>query len=534
MRGAGLTLFPLAASFCTLAWSPQAAVDIRREALAEVATESHPLPLAGSWEPSTQWAKWNGREGLSPEWQMEMIDRGHHLLPWFHIPEPGVGASQEWVLYFEKPLMRAAELGLPISFIGTQWEDMLKDPPYLGVSPEENPNVVSVQKEIVRKISPFGKVSYWRDVGGRWASGELMRWVQQLCPDLPLVIFISNNEAARLTWSEAEQDRRYLARYGEGKDANCKRRIFSKAWEERYGALMSGFREGLTAEPWRRNAVFVGYEAFGPRWFGRWSGWKQYSLYVPGRVDPNPLFWGGGSPSYYLEPWSAETDYRVFSPQVAAMNWVFMLEEARASNPRFWFEVSTWDGGARKREFFESIGQDYTPERYGGFVQFGMWLMRPRVVRDYRDYGSPRTETLPWITQVIAAVDRVYANPVLTDFWRHSTLVENRSRPHPYNEKVPGEYVSTPRMFLLTTNLDPPQPWTLETELPVFALARVQGEPGARRWLLYCHSPLKNRANIAIQVPGFGPVLVDAPVAGAFYLVQEPRSFDRSGVSTVH
>jgi hypothetical protein len=74
---------------------------------------------------------------------------------------------------------------------------------------------------------------------------------------------------------------------------------------------------------------------------------------------------------------------------------------------------------------------------------------------------------------------------------------------------------------MLDTNLDPPRPWDLKTNLPVFSLALVKGDKGARRWLLYAHSPLEDRKDVEITLPDFGVVMVDVPRAGAFYVIDE-------------
>jgi proline racemase len=66
-----------------------------------------------------------------------------------------------------------------------------------------------------------------------------------------------------------------------------------------------------------------------------------------------------------------------------------------------------------------------------------------------------------------------------------------------------------------------PRPWTLKTNIPVFSLALVLGDKGARRWLVYAHSPLEDRRDVTITVPDLGKVTVDVPRAGAFYLVDE-------------
>jgi hypothetical protein len=128
---------------------------------------------------------------------------------------------------------------------------------------------------------------------------------------------------------------------------------------------------------------------------------------------------------------------------------------------------------------------------------------------------------LPYWMETVRAVDRVYANKTLAEFWRHGRLVPNLAARHPYQVDVPEEYKDIPRWYLLETDLDPPRPWDQQTNLPVFSLALVRGDVGSRQWLLYAHSPLENRRAVEITVPDHGQVTVDVPRAGAFYLVEE-------------
>src|SRR5690606_35663287 len=124
------------------------------------------------------------------------------------------------------------------------------------------------------------------------------------------------------------------------------------------------------------------------------GGWIAYSLYTKGRLDIGPLTWDGGSPSYYTDDWNNRRDFHVWSPQVEFMNLVFMQRQALELNPQFWFEFSTWDGYHNDpersktypstRATLRQAGQTYNPERYAGFVQFALWMMRPRAVRDFR------------------------------------------------------------------------------------------------------------------------------------------------------
>ena len=115
-----------------------------------------------------------------------------------------------------------------------------------------------------------------------------MKRIQAWYPDPPLVLLVSNNEHGKLAWNEVEQSPRYLAKYGRGHSDDFKRKVVGDGWIERYGALLEGMRAGLASPQWKKNVRFIGYEAFAPVHFGRWSGWKEYSLITAGRLDPSP------------------------------------------------------------------------------------------------------------------------------------------------------------------------------------------------------------------------------------------------------
>lgn len=481
-----------------------------------------PLPLAGHWNLGEE------KGGYTPEYQMKLIEQGHHLLPWFLMPN--VYAHPEdprWLTYYEAAIKRAARLQLPISLVSTQWEAVLSNQDeYLKLPWAQNPNTVTVEGQVRREVSPFGAVAPWRAAGKSWGGGMMMRKLQEWYPNPPLVLFISNNEHARLEWIKAEEDRRYVEQYGRRRDAAFKRKVVGDGWIERYRALQQGITEGLVQPAWKERAIYLAYDAFGPAHFARWPGWIEYSLYIPRRSSPWPLAWDGASPSFYLFNWSAITDFTVYSPQVESMNWVMMLEEAYRLNPDYWFELSTWDGhepelANDKRKFYQRIGQPYTPERYGGMIQFGMWLLRPRVVREFRGYRETVAATEAWFWPIVRAVDRVHEHPVLREFWQQGTLVPNRARQHPYQTIVPEEYQKLDRWFLLGASTDPPGAWELGTALPVYSLALVKGTAPRRQWLVYAHAPAGDRQDVRVTIPEYGAARIEAPVAGAFFLVDE-------------
>ncbi|MGO9022479.1 MAG: hypothetical protein ACLQVJ_29430 [Syntrophobacteraceae bacterium] len=485
----------------------------------------YPLPLAAHWNTGEL------KDGFSPKYQMEMVKKGHFLLPWFQLPDPYSTPLDSD--YYEAAIKWAAKEGLPISFLSTQCERYLTDSPeYFSLPTDRNPNVVNWKLSIEKKVSPFGPVGPWEDLGRKWGSTQTLRKIQRLYPAPPLVLFISNNEHAKLTWNDSEDSSRYLKEFGPGKDNDFKRKVVGDGWIERYRALQKGIVEGLDVRAWKQSSRFIGYDAFGPSAFGRSGGWIKYSLYIPGRLEPWLLAWDGGSAPYYVN-WDVTTDYTVQSPQIESMNWVFMLREARRLNQEFWFEISAWDGHQEGKhidlgKYFADRGQVYDPKRYQGMVQFGMWLLRPRVVREFRLYNDTLAKSEPYFLSIVNSVDRVHTNPILRRFWRKGQLVANPNGSHPYESAIPEEYKKAIRWFLLDANVNPKGFRFLSTEVPVFSLALVLGEAPEREWLVYTHSPLKNMDKVEISLPDYGSVQLDVTPAGCFcHVIEKDKSMEK-------
>jgi hypothetical protein len=475
-------------------------------------------------------------KGWRPIHQLEWIAQGHHLLPWFdhpdlHLPPQTEDHRVRFFEYYEDPVKQCRELKLPIGFVAAEWEHLLSAPPYLDLPADQNPNVVTTKGVVLKQVCPFGPIEPWREVGRKWTDNLRLKQLQEWYPNPPLVIFLSNNEHSKLTWTEAESSARYLQKYGAGRSDEFKREVIAQGWIERYRALQEGMRDGLVSAAWRKKARFVGYGAFGIEFYGRWGEWNSGStLQVRGRLHPGPLMWDGGNTSYYTpHGYSGVTDFTVWSPQVEFMNDIFQQAEAYRLNENFWIEFSVWDGHDSMlpdkddtRKYYTSLGQTFTPERYAGWAQFGMWLVRPRVVREYRGWTHPCDDTsVPYFFALVATVDRVYTNPTLRKWWRHGELVPNRDHPHPYQENTLSEYQSEDRWFMLDTNLDPKRPWSLSTPLPVFSLALTRGQSPKREWLVYAHAPLGDRQGVKLTIPDYQAITVDVPVAGRFFEVTE-------------
>lgn len=534
------------------------AKEIRHEALLpNNGPEGRPLPLASHWNVGRV------RGTFEPRHQIWLIQQGHHILPWMSWPQSDP-TRPSFEAYYGRLLRYFNELDLPISIRGTQWNAML-----IGRRFRENPDgswagVISLEGERIPRLSPFGDVESWKIPAKVYVDNAAMRRAQSIYPDPPLVLLVSNNEPRELRWSrDGDLEKisgRYLETYGRGRSDEFKRRVVSEGWMERYPVMFEAMREAFVEASWRKNVRFIGYGAFGPSHFGRWGRWQEYSLNTEEWTAPDWYFWDGGSPSYYTNNWNDNRDYWVFSTQVESMNWVFMLEEAWQINPDFWFELSTWDGNSvpawmqglsvsepsqlvvkssnvlrypergaipsehlRKSKALQYIkdGQDYPPERAAGWMQFGLWLMRPRVVREFRGHSTQLEPVFPYWMETVKAVDRVYENETLKEFWRFGNLVANTTKKHPYRVNIPDKYNDVHRWFLLDTNLDPERPWDLRTVIPVFSLAYELGEKGERRWLVYAHAPLVDRNDVEITVPNYGPVTVSVERRGSFFLVTE-------------
>lgn len=520
----------------------RAAEAIRREALLPPAgPKGRPLPLASHWNVGTV------KGTFEPAHQIELIQRGSHVLPWCAWPrgDPDNPKQRERFTGYYGPLIGLCRaLKLPLSIRGTQWEAMLVGKDYREGPVERWAGVITPEGKRMGKLSPFGPVAPWKDPARAYVDTPGMKKLQQMYPDPPLVLWVSNNEAPDLRWHEMRSSKRYQDKYGKGRGDEFKRTVVARGWMERYPVMFKAMRQALVSDTWRANVRFIGYGAFGPSHFGRWSGWKQYSLITDKWTSPNWHIWDGASPSYYTHNWCPNRDHWVWSTQVQSMNWVFQLDEARRANANFWFEISTWDGNevkawqaglkagdprligkdllAKSKALqYLKDGQDYTPARALGWVQFGMWLLRPRAVREFRGHATQLAPVKEYWLQTVRAVDRVHASKALAEFWRFGRLVANTAHRHPYQSDIPAKYKDVSRWFLLDTSLDPPRPWTHKTNLPVFSLALVQGKKPNRRWLLYAHSPLADRKGVQISVPDYRTVIVGVPRAGAFYVIEE-------------
>ncbi len=380
---------------------------------------------------------------------------------------------------------------------------------------------------VISAADPLGPVEPWFEVGQWWMQDfrrDAWNDLWQRYPRPPRILFLSNNEGRLPGADERHQSKRFVDAHGDKTDFAFGSRIVKEGYATRFQRLFQGMRHAMP-EAWANASTMVAYNAVFTWHYGRWGGWRASAVGddLPQHVEATS--WDGASPEYYLNPWQSCTDHTIFSPQTEFMNVKWQLDLLYQEHPDFWYEMSTWDGFPKKREWFAERNDPFTPERYKAWLQYGMWLTRPRVLREFRD-ATPLEETgLSHFHKFLEAVDDVHADPVKTRFWRLGTVVPNTSRQHPYRTATLEKYDTINRWFNLDTSLSqlPPagQAVNLDTEVPVWALALVIGQAPKREWLLYAYSPRLDRQAVTITIPDYRDITLDVPQAGLFHHLVE-------------
>lgn len=520
--------------------------------------EGRPLPLAGSWMVEKMYG---------PQRFVEMIKKGHHMLP--SIGDPFFLATYAYILdnkgflnqklpaYFERiePVLQyCRENNLPIAIRGGNWG---VGPARLEYqyhrAPKKNRQIFSPEESVRLMIekddqltsgswkmsSPFGPVERWEAFGKWWLSNEAMQRIQEIYPDPPLVVFLNNNEAGHIGLKHLARSVRFQRQHEEGLSNEERRSILEEAYDEKYAAMFAAAREAMTRPAWQENTRFVAYNAWPGSVIGRTSArnrpgeWKRFD---------------GAMPEFYLNDWQiyrGKTDYNYWSPQTEALKVQGSQDAIFGAAPDYYFASIAWEGGrpVTRRSAVNCLAtgmygtgpmQRWSFERYEGMVQFGLWAMRPRTMREFR---WPPTRHNAYdegaFMALVRSVDRPWENETLREFWRFGKLVESEGF-RPPNKRVASELRSYSRVAsLLPVDVNPPRKgwpriWELKADkrqpvkLRVLALALKLGEAPRRRWLIYAHAPLGAVVEPTITLPEYGEVTVDGVAqSGSFFLIEE-------------
>jgi len=462
-------------------------------------SDERSLPLIAHWNVGEG-------EGMDPMYMMKRIEQGEHILvSWKLDPyySNSIGNS-----YYEESIKKAASLGLPLVFVLPAPESALtKDSYYKGLSKEENPNVVNKQGEILNKLSPFAPNSLWKEVGKEWSSTSLMAQIQEWYPNPPLVLFVSKDEAAKLSWSELAESSRYTKEYPSGQNDNYKRILIGGQWIEKYSQMHDGFKQGFSKSAWKNNVKFMSYNNFSQN-LGKTSEWIKDSTITNYYMNVWPLTSDGVTLNFDLS--GSKNDSTANAPHVTANNLPFMINEAKVLNPNFSYQLNLDDNS-----------KITDPTRYRGLAQFALWFLRPSTIRQ----ASAETTTElqePLFQELSDSVELIHYNPQLADFWKNGTLV--KSGTSDLNASIPEQYKNAPRWFLLDTDANPKRSWSDNTNIKVWAFALVKGKAPNRAWLVYTQSPEGNRTDVTVSVPGYKDVLLNTTEEGSFYSISESKS----------
>jgi len=514
--------------------------------------KGRPLPLAGSWN----------AEDWGPKYFQQLIEGGHHVILNFNDPssegmrayfsgEKGRPRMMEAFETYYRPGLEFAKANkLPICFRGWNWAegpvDFQERPAKLNKTtiPLEKMAALVVNGERAkgRTTDPFGPIENWVEWGKFWFGNELIKMIQDVYPDPPMVVFLNNNEAGEPHVSgDLDKSDRFRAKFGDGPhDPAFVDKVIREAFDEKYAAMFAAAKASLASPTWRKNARFVAYNTLwgttsigygkNPRpgmGFDNAKGWLQWRRY------------DGDMTEFYSNDWQGgKSEVRPFSMQVEAGNMASVQDRILGENPEFLLSHIYWDGGvpgnifrgrrATSKTFaYIANGSPWGFDRYEGWVQFCLWTARSRLAFEFR--GQEKLDALKrgvWMA-LLNSVDRPWNDPILEEFWRHGKLVPNRDELPAFNgltDEDPEWVRKLDRWSMLTNDANPPrESWDdRNTRLNVYALAYVLGEAPKRRWLIYAHAPAGARTDVKVVIPEYGVVqLASVPQSGSFFLLDE-------------
>jgi len=539
----------------------QAVADIQQWASQpSIGPNGRALPLAHSWNAAAFGGAYN----------VELIQRGHRILPSLVDPKSfamfvelmnSESKARQAAQRFEedwKPLLQFARAhGLPLAMPGHNWaqtiityENRRERGGLATFSPEQSARMLK-DGESTKYIDPFGPIERWREWGTFWMGNDLMKQIQQLHPDPPLVLLLDNHEGPRLRSGKELDDSldRFVAKFGEGPhDLAFRERVLREGYDERYRAMFDAAREAMTSDAWKNNTRFSAYNLL---WDTGHIGYGNRPNFIDPNSDyartwPHPEPYGGAASEVYDNDWEpGKQDVRLYSMQTEAMSYHSVMHRILERDPNFIFSLITWDGagvgntdrGSRrevgKAYRYATDGQQWDIARYHGWAQFCLWMARPRTFMEFRwSYREPTERNAfseaTWMA-VVDAVDRVWADDRLKEYWRHGEVVPNREQ-DPWwslSDDHPQWLRKIDRWFLLTCDANPPRDqWERSTELNVWAMALRLGEASKQRWLIYAHAPKRAEADVTVTLPGFGDVMLPhVSRSGSFF---EVKQADRS------
>lgn len=457
------------------------------------------LPLMAHWDV-------NEADAMNPTYMLTRLEKGEHVLVSWKLDPYYLNTIGN--AYYEESIKKAAELNLPLVFILPAPESALtKDSYYKTLAKNENPNVVDIDGNILDTLSPFGPNNLWSEIGEQWTSTSLMTQIQEWYPNPPLVVFINENRASKLSWNELDTSSRYVNNYPSDKNDEYKRALIGAQWIEKYRQMHTGFKQGLTKEDWKNNVKFVSYNDFSDD-LEEMSTWLNNSTLTNQYLDISPFTVDGTTVNFDLTKDVSYTS--IDAPQIAINNLPFMLQEAKRDNPSFMQQLSITHNSNMT-----------DPTLYRGLTQFGLWFLRPNIIRqDSPDSTLEEMESL--FNEMSDSVELIHNSDILSDFWKNGELVSNGESN--FNSNIPEQYQDDPRWFLLDVDANPSRPWSDSSNIKVWAFALVKGEVPNREWLVYLQSNDGNLTDISVKLADYTDISLSSNTMGTFYTLNESNN----------
>lgn len=483
------------------------------------------LPVVLSWNSGLQKYKNPAtyNDMMTPSLLIQQLESGYPVLPSF--TTENTGSTQPAIGYYnDVAILR--DMGLPLVFKTPQIDGpMLTQSAHTTKPTATNPQVRNIaDTAFINELDPLASTESWTEIGTAYGSIANFATIAATYPNPPAVWIISNNEAARHRWINANSSKRFVDAHGTGKTSAEKRQIYGDGFITKYNAMLAAVKAALPAS-WQSVTKFSAYNTALPKSFGRFSTWTDYSLYVNGRDEPWYYVWDEVAPSIYNSNNSGDADYTLQSSQIEGMNVVPSISRMKADKPDLRIAIDLWDGvdftktdpNLSNHLEYENAGQAWSSERYKGSVRFIFWLFRASVYREFRSHTDDLRYYNAYWNAVLRTAREVWENDTLSDFWLNGTLYANTAESHPYQVNIPSEIASDNRWFQLTNDKNPTgaSRTDLNTNWPVFNLAITHSDG---RCLVYAHSPLDNGSSTTITTPN-GNIIVNVPLAGAFYVV---------------
>jgi hypothetical protein len=499
--------------------------------------------------------------GYNPDWQIRKLRAACHTIPTFTISTStlptGVRSSNE--VYYEPLWTYAKNNKIPVNFIGGNLLDMFKFEPWASMT-GNHPFVETTGGTIHREwLSPWNNNSSgWLEIGkllGTFLTNEFASDY----PDVPSIYISDLNSSGLATPSGARLDEAFPSYLTSG---NNDSQFFERQKWDGYRLRRALITRGVkrTCPKWADKIKIFTHAQMGNEFCVTGSVPNGMEFRFPWSSPSGTLDFYGFNASVHVGCIPSGTSYNVNSirsPQVEACNVRYAYEEFSRSNDK---------GFKTETQFYNGKTESITPEQWLGAVRCVLWIMRSERNKVMVPEGQTVSDT--YITQVkpvVDAIEEVWDNNILIDFWRSGTLVRNTwsrsfddfpainsgdtqtASGHPYywenvapaEEKDPGrrwylQHVPTNNRLVAWNTVGGSDArgwdnWKNDTAhtgiIGVYAIALKK----ANDYLIYAHSPDSAQTGVQIQIcpTGYDPVFsitVDVPVSGKFW------TYDSSGV----